>query len=95
MLVAAARADAPTLSPGSVVPAPGGAVTWRKRSHGISAGQMYDLTQSPLLRTLYGCGFQDNGRLADDRRAHVAAVLGADGGFTAFDPDDPYRVLAT
>jgi photosystem II stability/assembly factor-like uncharacterized protein len=70
-------------------------LSWRKRSHGISAGQMYDLTQSPLLPTLYGCGFQDNGVWASSGGESWSFVLGADGGFVAFDPDDAYRFLAT
>ena len=38
-------------------PPPLGALTWRKRSHGISATQMYDLTQHPRLPSVIGCGF--------------------------------------
>ncbi|HEV8248652.1 MAG TPA: hypothetical protein VGQ15_01645 [Gaiellaceae bacterium] len=78
---------------GVTVPQP--PISWRKRSHGVSASQMYDLTQSPLVPTLYGCGFQDNGVYVTSGSETWRFVLGADGGFVAFDPDDPYRLLAT
>ncbi len=70
-------------------------MTWRKRSHGISAAQMYDLTQSPLVPTLYGCGFQDNGVFVTSGSETWHFALGADGAFVAFDPDDPYRFVAS
>lgn len=70
-------------------------ISWRKRSHGIVAAQMYDVTQSPLVPTLYGCGFQDNGVFVTAGSESWHFALGADGGFVAFDPDDPYRFVAT
>lgn len=94
-LVAPLLPTPPIVLQASVVPAPAGAVTWRKRSHGISATQMYDLTQSPLLPTMYGCGFQDNGLYLTTGGQSWRLVLGGDGGFAAFDPDDPYRSLVT
>jgi photosystem II stability/assembly factor-like uncharacterized protein len=78
-----------------VLPLPANTVTWRKRSHGILASQMYDLTQHPRIPTLYGCGFQDNGVYFTTGGNTWQLVLGADGGFLAFDPNDPYRFLAT
>src|SRR5690606_23257283 len=78
-----------------VLPLPANVMTWRKRSHGISASQMYDLTQSPLLPTMAACGFQDNGVYVTTGGDTWHFVLGADGGFVAFDPTDPYRFLAT
>jgi len=81
---------------GSVtLPLPANAITWRKRSHGISASQMYDLTQSPLVPTMFGCGFQDNGVYVTVGGATWRLVLSADGGFVLFDPDDPYHFYAT
>lgn len=71
------------------------ASTWRKRSHGISATQMYDLTQHPRLPSVVGCGFQDNGVWLGLSGPSWQQALTADGGFVAFDPDDPYRMLVT
>ena len=68
---------------------------WRKRSHGISGAQMYDLTQHPRLPAVMGCGFQDNGVFVGYGGPSWQLVLTADGGFVAFDPDDPYRLIAT
>jgi hypothetical protein len=70
-------------------------ITWRKRSHGIGGTQMYDLTQHPRLPTVMGCGFQDNGVWIGTGGPSWQFVLSADGGFVAFDPDDPYRLLST
>jgi photosystem II stability/assembly factor-like uncharacterized protein len=78
----------------TVLPLPGGVTTWRK-SLGISGSQMYSLSQSPLLPTVFGCGFQDNGTLMTTGGPTWRFVIGADGGFLAFDPDDPYTMLAT
>ena len=79
----------------TTLPLPANVITWRKRSHGISAAQMYDLTQSPLMPSLYGCGFQDNGVFVTTGGDTWRFVMSADGGFVAFDPNDPYRFLAT
>jgi hypothetical protein len=76
-------------------PPPLDAFTWRKRSHGISATQMYDLTQHPRLPSVIGCGFQDNGVWLGLSGPSWQLALTADGGFVAFDPDDPYRMLVT
>jgi hypothetical protein len=77
------------------LPIPSGVATWRKRSHGISASQMYDLTQHPRLPSVIGAGFQDNGAFASTGGMSWDLLQTADGGFVAFDPDDPYRLLAT
>ena len=76
------------------LPLPANVISWRKRSHGISASQMYDLTQSPVP-TMFGCGFQDNGIYVTAGGGTWRLVLGADGGFILFDPDDPYHLIAT
>lgn len=80
---------------GTTLPMPPNVITWRKRSHGIAAAQMYSVDQSALVPSMYACGFQDNG-------VHLTAggntwrlVIPADGGATAFDPDDPYRCFVT
>lgn len=76
-------------------PIPAGVATWHKRSHGISASQMYDLTQHPRLPSVIASGFQDNGAYVSTGGMSWDLVITADGGFVAFDPDDPYRLLAT
>ena len=80
---------------GSVLPLPAGVTSWTKRSNGLIAPQMYDLTQSPLVPTMMACGHQDNGVFMTDGGSTWQFVMGADGGFVAFDPDDPYRCYAT
>jgi photosystem II stability/assembly factor-like uncharacterized protein len=82
-------------SPSTTQPLQANPITWTKRSLGITAPQMYDLSQSPIVPTLYGCGFQDNGVFVATGGPSWQLVLTADGGFIAFDPDDPYRFLAT
>ena len=90
-----AAATAGYASGGTTLPVPDGVPTWRKISHGITAPQMYDLTQSPAMPTLYGCGFQDNGVWITTGGPSWTPILAADGGFVAFDPDDPYRFVIT
>jgi photosystem II stability/assembly factor-like uncharacterized protein len=82
-------------SPFTQLPLPSNVIVWRKRSHGIGASQMYDLTQSPLMPTMYACGFQDNGVFLCTGGPSWQLVLTADGGFVAFDPDDPYHFICT
>ncbi len=77
------------------LPTPPNVITWRKRSFGINAAQMYDIGQSPLVPTLYGCGFQDNGVHVTGGGHSWKLVIAADGGFVAFDPDDPYDFFTT
>jgi hypothetical protein len=79
----------------ALFPPPLDTLTWRKRSHGISATQMYDLTQHPRLPSVIACGFQDNGAWLGLSGPSWQLALTADGGFVAFDPDDPYRMLVT
>lgn len=79
----------------TVLPLPANVITWRRRSHGLQAAQMYDVTQSQLVPSLHGCGFQDNGVHISTGSGSWTLVMTADGGFVAFDPDDPYRFLAT
>jgi len=77
------------------LPLPPGVPTWRKRSHGITAAQMYDLTQHPRLPSVIASGYQDNGSYVSTGGMTWDLILTADGGYVAFDPDDPYRVIAT
>ncbi|MDJ0768552.1 MAG: hypothetical protein QNJ12_07140 [Ilumatobacter sp.] len=82
-------------NPSTILPLPAGGTTWQKRSAGLLAAQMYDLTTSPLVPTMMACGFQDNGVYVTDGGPTWRLALSADGGFVTFDPDDPYRFLAT
>lgn len=75
-------------------PVPVRAVRWQKRSEGILATQMYDLTQS-THPSVYGCAFQDNGVFMTNGGPSWQMLAGADGGTVAFDPDDPFRVLVS
>ncbi|HEY5979584.1 MAG TPA: hypothetical protein VIT41_08110, partial [Microlunatus sp.] len=45
--------------------------------------------------SVIGCGFQDNGVWIGLSGPSWQLALTADGGFVAFDPDDPYRMLVT
>jgi photosystem II stability/assembly factor-like uncharacterized protein len=85
----------PANLPEPTLPLPDRVITWKKRSHGITGTQMYDLAQHPKLPTVLGCGFQDNGAWIGTGGPSWEFVLSADGAFVAFDPDDPYRALAT
>jgi photosystem II stability/assembly factor-like uncharacterized protein len=85
----------PAKLPDVRLPLPANVITWRKRSHGIVGAQVYDLAQHPRLPTVVGCGFQDNGAWVATSGPSWQFLLSADGGFVAFDPDDPYRILAT
>jgi hypothetical protein len=76
------------------LPLPDGAVSWRK-SYGITGTQMYSLAQSPLSPTAFGCGLQDNGVMMTAGGPTWRFLISGDGGFLAFDPDDPYKLLAT
>jgi hypothetical protein len=78
----------------TILPLPAGVTTWRK-SFGISAGQPYSISQSPLLPTVFACGFQDNGVLLTAGGPTWRTVVGADGGFIAFDPVDPYKLFVS
>ena len=76
------------------LPLPDGVVSWRK-TYGITGSQMYSLSQSPVLPTAFGCGFQDNGVLMTAGGPTWRFLISGDGGFLEFDPDDAYKLLAT
>lgn len=69
-------------------------IRWRQRIHGLVAAQAYDLTQSPLVPTMFGCGHQDNGVWYTTGGDTWRRVMRADGSFVAWDPVDPYHFLA-
>ena len=79
---------------GGVAAAPG---YWRKRSHGIVAGQFQDVTThtNPILAGLGGGGLQDNGSwlsLGGPTWYHISV---ADGGPLAVHATDPRRYMVT
>ena len=62
---------------------------WRKRSHGILAGQFQDVTADSALPFLCGGGLQDNGTYIGFGGPTWYHFDGADGGGMAFDPTNP------
>jgi len=79
--------------PDPVRPVPPGAVHWQERDNGIGGAQFYDLGQSPLVPGALAGGLQDNGTHLRVGGLTWRQVFGADGGFAAFDPDDPFRLF--
>lgn len=78
----------------TLLPLPDGVVSWRK-CFGMTGSQMYSLAQSPLTPSAFGCGFQDNGVMFTAGGLTWRFLISGDGGFVAFDPDDPFKLLAT
>jgi photosystem II stability/assembly factor-like uncharacterized protein len=70
-------------------------IRWERRDHGITAAQMYDLNQSPLVPGMHAAGMQDNSVHLSAGGPTWRMVSGGDGGFVAFDADDPYRFKVT
>lgn len=68
---------------------------WRKRSHGIFAGQFQDITASPFYPFASGGGLQDNGTWVSYGGATWYYVDGGDGGMMAVDHADPHQLFAT
>jgi hypothetical protein len=71
----------------------GGATVWRKRSHGILAGQFYDVTVHPTFPFITGGGLQDNGTWVGFGGLSWYRLDGGDGGAIGFEPGDPQRFL--
>ena len=57
----------------ATLPLPDNALAWRKRSHGISGAQMYDLTQHPRLPVGHGLRLSGQWCVRGVRRAVLAA----------------------
>jgi photosystem II stability/assembly factor-like uncharacterized protein len=68
---------------------------WQRRFFGLTGGQAYDLTGSPVAPTLFGCGFIDNGCWFSSGGDTWRFVSLGDGSFIAFDAEDPYRFVVT
>lgn len=78
-----------------VRPTSRGVARWERRDEGISGAQAYDLSCSPLVPFTAAVGLQDNGTYVRTGGQTWRPVFGGDGAFTAFDPDDPYRLHLT
>lgn len=78
----------------AVVVGPPSVPTWRKRSYGISAAQLFDLTSHPQFPQICGGGMQDNGSWVSYGSPSWYSVNGGDGGAMAFHPTSPYRLYS-
>lgn len=68
---------------------------WRKRSYGIVAAQLTDVTTHPTFPHIFGGGMQDNGTFISVGGPTFYRLVGGDGGLIAFTPNDPRRWFAT
>jgi hypothetical protein len=68
---------------------------WRKRSHGIYAGQCQDVSVSPTMPFMCASGFQDNGTFLSLGGPTWYHVGGADGGAIAFHLTSPRQLFVT
>lgn len=68
---------------------------WRKRSHGIFAGQFQHLATSPALPQFCGGGLQDNGTFMSLGGPTWYHIQGGDGGGMAFELGDPRRYFSS
>jgi len=72
-------------------------VTWTNRSNGLAATMYYDMDVAQSDGRSYGGGAQDNGTLVttsgriDDHKQ----ILGGDGGWMIYDPDDAEHMYAS
>jgi hypothetical protein len=78
----------------AVVLAPPSGPVWRKRSYGISAAQLFDITSHPVFPGICGGGMQDNGSWVSYGGPSWFSVNGGDGGSMAFHPTSPYRLYS-
>jgi len=67
------------------------APVWRKRSFGITAGQLFDITTHPRFPSIVGGGMQDNGTFVSYGGPTWYRLDGGDGGALAFHPTSPFR----
>lgn len=65
---------------------------WRKRSHGISAGQFNDIAVNATLPFMMGGGLQDNGTFLGYGKTWYRVGWG-DGGYCAFEPGNPRQYV--
>lgn len=71
-----------------------GGTNWKKISHGVYITQYYDLTGSKAVPSMFGGGTQDNGTFRSLGSLTWKFVSGGDGGFMAYDPNDPYKLYS-
>jgi len=67
-----------------------GGKTWANRSNGLAATMFYDIDVAQSDGQQYGGGAQDNGTITtvDGNPGDFAEVLGGDGGWMVYDPND-------
>jgi photosystem II stability/assembly factor-like uncharacterized protein len=70
---------------------------WSNRSNGLAVTMYYDMDVAQSDGRNYGGGAQDNGSLVtiDGRKDHHFEILGGDGGWLVYDPDDPRHLYAS
>jgi photosystem II stability/assembly factor-like uncharacterized protein len=71
--------------------------TWSNRSNGLAATMYYDMDVAQSDGRNYGGGAQDNGTLVttDGRSDDHFEILGGDGGWMVYDPDDAGHLYAS
>lgn len=71
------------------------APVWRKRSYGIVAAQLFDITSHSTFPGLCGGGMQDNGTFVSYGGPSWYSIDGGDGGAMTWHPTSPYRMYAS
>jgi photosystem II stability/assembly factor-like uncharacterized protein len=74
-----------------------GGRTWENRSEGLSITMFYDMDVAQSSALVYGGGAQDNGTVVTTTGASSSffELLGGDGGWIVFDPNNEDRVYAS
>jgi hypothetical protein len=67
---------------------------WTKVSTGLVVSQFYDLSASPVSRSVIGGGTQDNGTVISTGGLSWRHILGGDGGYVGFHPTMVHRFYA-
>ncbi len=70
-----------------------GGFHWTNRSKGLAATMFYDFDVAQSNGQVYGGGAQDNGSVVtrNGKPDHFLSVLGGDGGWMIFDPEDEHH----
>lgn len=71
------------------------APVWRKRSYGVVAAQLFDITSHRTFPGLCGGGMQDNGTFVSYGGPSWYSVDGGDGGAMGWHPTSPYRMYSS
>ncbi len=74
-----------------------GGSTWVNRSNGLAVTMFYDIDVAPSDPSVYGGGAQDNGTVITTTgdNAGFFEILGGDGGWIIFDPNDAATLYAS